>query len=75
MSEINLEKGLQEMALGKVLRGGKPESKFSQLYWPLKGRKNSCMSTQFLIQCKILGVSSNGAHLEIRSQAGKQLWR
>ena len=75
MSQINLENALQEMALGKVLGVGIAESKFSPLYWPLKGWKNLCTSTQFFIQCEILGVGLYRAHFAVSSQAGRQLWR
>lgn len=77
VSEINLAKDLHETELMKILCEGKAESKFSPLYCPIKGWKNYCISTcsiQFLIQRRILWVSSYRATLEICSQAKKWLW-
>ena len=75
VSEMNWANGLQDGVLEKIRCGGKVESKFSPLHWPLKGWKKSCTSPQFLIHSKILGVRSNGAMLAMRSQAGKWLSR
>ena len=75
VSEVNWANGLQDGALEKIRCGGKVESKFSPLYWPLKGWKKSYTSTQFLIHSKILCVRSNGVMLVMRSQVGKWLCR